>query len=207
MITSIIIIDDGSIDQTWEVLQNLQKKNSGKIKIFRNRENRNIGYCFQLGVKNASFPYIQMICADVTYEKESYIKMIHFLGKKDIISPYVANLKEEKNFLRLSFSRAFRFLINLFFGLRMKYHNGLHIFGADQLNAINIFSEGFFFQVECLVKIIRTGASFVEIEGRMDENLRKDKPRALTPKNMIDLVKCFFFLLIKDITPLKKKKL
>lgn len=202
----ILLIDDGSTDQTWMVLEDLQKMHSNKIKVFRNNVNKNIGHCFKLGLENASFPWIQMICADVTYTKESYSKMFEFLEKVDIIAPYVSNLKEEKNFLRLAFSQTFRLFINLFFRLRMKYHNGLHIFKVEQLRTINIFSEGFFFQVECLVKLLRKGAVFIEIEGTMDKNIRQDKPRALTPKNMLDLTKCFLLLLMEDIRWAKKNR-
>src|SRR5690606_12219928 len=52
IIDDIIIVEDGSKDDTWKVAKELEKKNK-KVIAIKNKENRGIGYSLMTGYKKA----------------------------------------------------------------------------------------------------------------------------------------------------------
>jgi len=69
----IIVVDDGSNDNTKEVLKSLNKEN---IRIITHPENMGYGEAILTGIKNAKYEYIATIDADGSYLAEDMINLI-----------------------------------------------------------------------------------------------------------------------------------
>ncbi len=71
----IIIVDDSSKDNTYSILENLQKQNPA-IHLFRNPQNKGKGYSVRKGIKEATGDIIIIQDADLEYDPSEYPKLI-----------------------------------------------------------------------------------------------------------------------------------
>ncbi len=184
----IIIFNDGSKDNTGDIAEKLSKEFSF-VSVVHNKTNKNIGYCFKKGVKQSQYDYVQLICADSYFDKESYELIYKKLGTKDLLIPYIENIKAEKKSYRYALSRAYNFIINKLFGLNLIYHNGLCIFKKSLLKDLPGISNGFFFQVEYATILIRCyKVAYEEIPCRTIVAYREDGEKALSFNNIKDMI-------------------
>lgn len=163
----IFIFNDGSTDNTKYIANQLVKKNK-KIKVIHHKVNKGLGFCYQDGLKKAKFEYYMYIPGDDQFPKKALIKMIEKMGQADIIIPYVTNMYI-RPLPRQILSSLFTLIINLGFGLKIKYYNGTVIHRTDILKKACSTTNGFAYQAELLIRLIKSGASFVEIDYEMIE--------------------------------------
>jgi glycosyltransferase involved in cell wall biosynthesis len=78
----IIVVDDGSNDNTKEVLKSLSKEN---IKIITHPENMGYGEAILTGIKNAKYEYIATIDADGSYLAEDLVNLISEIEGYDLV--------------------------------------------------------------------------------------------------------------------------
>jgi len=78
----IIVIDDGSNDNTKEVLKSLNKEN---IKVITHPENMGYGEAILTGIKNAKYEYIATIDADGSYLAEDLVKLVSEIEGYDLV--------------------------------------------------------------------------------------------------------------------------
>ena len=77
----LIIINDGSTDYTEELLTNYLTDQ--RIRYFKNNENRGLGFCLNLGIKQASFEYISYLPSDDIYYKEHLFTLYNGMKNND----------------------------------------------------------------------------------------------------------------------------
>lgn len=78
----IIIIDDGSVDNTKEICQNLVKKDS-RIKYFY-KKNGGAGSARNLGIEKATGEYIHFLDSDDWIHQKTYEIIVKFLDENDL---------------------------------------------------------------------------------------------------------------------------
>jgi len=78
----IIVVDDGSNDNTKEVLKSLNKEN---IRIITHPENMGYGEAILTGIKNAKYEYVATIDADGSYLAEDLVKLISEIERYDLV--------------------------------------------------------------------------------------------------------------------------
>lgn len=76
----VIAIDDGSTDNSYEILKSLAKKSS-RLRIYRNAKNLNISHTLNRGIKMAKGQYIARMDADDIALPQRIEKQIDFLLK------------------------------------------------------------------------------------------------------------------------------
>ncbi len=80
--TQLVVVDDGSPDRTWEVLQSFAARNPGgspEILAIRNRENRGKGFAVTRGMLEASGDIRIFTDADLTYPIECADRIVESL--------------------------------------------------------------------------------------------------------------------------------
>jgi hypothetical protein len=75
----------------------------------------------------------------------------------------MTNLAEIKTPMRYLISRTYTNLLNLLSGHWLHYYNGLPVHRRALLEQITITSSGFGFQGEILVKLLKSGCSYVQV--------------------------------------------
>jgi dolichol-phosphate mannosyltransferase len=158
----IILIDDGSSDQTGQIMDRLASE-LAHVRVIHNATNLGLGAAYQRGVREAKLDHVMMLCGDGGLPAASLPPIIEKIGTADIVVPYMTNLAEIKTPMRYLISRTYTNLLNLLSGHRLHYYNGLPVHRRALLDQITITSSGFGFQGEILVKLLKSGCSYVQV--------------------------------------------
>ena len=187
----IILIDDGSSDNTGEIMERLAQE-LPKTRAIHNPHNLGLGASYQRGVAEARCAYMMMLCGDGGMPAASLPPIFAAVGSADIVAPYVTNLKTIKSPVRYFTSRVYTELLNLLFGQKIKYYNGLPVHRVNLLRQLRINSTGFAFQGEILTKLLRSGCSMTEVGVAGAEMTRSSS--ALRLKGLINIAKVLLLL-------------
>lgn len=188
----VILIDDGSADGTGRIMDSLAATHQC-LSVLHNEANQGLGAAYRRGVDAVRFEYVMMVCGDGSLPAPSLAAIFGAIGQADIVVPYHPNLKQIKTPLRFSISRCYTLLLNLLFGQKLHYYNGLSIHRTDLLRQIDLTSNGFAFQSEILTKLLKAGCSYVEV-GVPTIDLT-DNSSALKLRNIIDVMKTMMVLI------------
>lgn len=189
----IIVVDDGSYDNTYKKILHLKKTN--KIIVIKHDRNLGFGAAYKSGVKRSNGEYVIMIPGDNAHSSEEITKILKSRGKADIIVPY-SKSRGGRNVLRFILSKLFTRLINAIFFLNVKYYNGLVLHKGNLIRNITIDTDGFTYQVYALVTLIKQGASVNYINVEVKERT-SGKSSAVNFKNFIEVFKSIVKLRLK----------
>jgi glycosyltransferase involved in cell wall biosynthesis len=134
-----------------------------RLRVFHHPENRGLGASYRLGVDHARSEYVMLLCGDGGMPASSLPAIFDRIGTADIVIPYVRNLRQIKTPARFLVSRTYTRLLNTVFGLQLRYYNGLSVHRVALVRALDVKSDGFGFQGEILVKLLKAGCSFVQV--------------------------------------------
>lgn len=190
----IILIDDGSSDRTGEIMESLAKE-LPHIRVLHNRPNIGLGASYQRGVSESRLDYVMMLCGDGGVPASSLPPILEKVGTADIVIPYMTNLRQIKTPTRYLISRCYTNLLNLISGHRLHYYNGLPVHRRDLLNAVRITSSGFGFQGEILVKLLKSGCSYVQVPTLGAE--ATNKTSVFRIKNLFSVTRTLLRLLLE----------
>jgi glycosyltransferase involved in cell wall biosynthesis len=187
----IILIDDGSTDKTGDIMDKLATE-LPNVRAIRNPQNIGLGSSYQRGLAEARCDYLMMLCGDGGMPAASLPPIFAAVGSADIVLPFITNLKQIKSRVRFFTSRTYTNLLNLLFGQKIKYYNGLPVHRVDLLRQLRINSSGFGFQGEILTKLLRSGCSMTEV-GVLGAEMTKNSS-AVSVKGLINIAKVLTLL-------------
>ena len=83
----IIVIDDGSTDDTWNNMINYRNKNisNQNLVYFYNNENRGVAYTVNKGYDNATGEYVVLLGSDDYFYNEEFQKAMDLLDGTDLV--------------------------------------------------------------------------------------------------------------------------
>lgn len=157
----IIIVNDGSVDETGAVAEALTKKDP-HIRVFHNRQNKGLGSGLKRGIAAAWMPYVTLYPSDNEMDKHSFRDLLLARKKADLVSAYMAN-PGARSILRRAVSALFVGFFNTLFRLKLTYFTGPFIAKTQLLRSVNLASEGVTILAELRVKLITRGATVIEI--------------------------------------------
>jgi len=190
--SEILIFNDCSLDKTGEIADDLAR-NIGIVRVFHNKKNRGLGFNFREGARQSKGEYVTWFPGDNENLPQSFIDTISRIGEADIIIPYTDNM-EVRPFLRRLVSRIYTDLNNLFFGLHLKYYNGLSVYKRDLLlSVLPKIGDSFAFSAQILIMLLKSGASFVEVPIKI-QSKPGGKSSAFRVRNIIGVIKAILSL-------------
>lgn len=181
----VLIVDDGSGDGTGELADSLARSDA-RVSVLHNGRNRGYGYSVAAGIRSARTDYVMMVPGDNEIEAASIRALLERLGAADVVIPYTAN-PEVRTFGRELLSRAYTGLVNALFGLRLRYYNGTPIHRSRLIQATPIRTDGFAFQAETLVRLLRSGCSYVQVPMTIRPR-EGGRSKALRPRNIASVL-------------------
>src|SRR5262245_1138575 len=204
--SEIILVDDGSTDRTGQIMDALASE-LAHVRVLHNRPNIGLGASYQRGVCEAKYDYVMMLCGNVGLPASSLPPIIEKIGTADIVVPYMTNLKSIKTPLRYFISRSYTQLLNFLSGHELNYYNGLPVHRRHLLDSTVMTSSGFGFQGEILVKLLKSGHSFVQVGVLGSETTNKSS--IFRPRNLASVMKTVLKLirlvLVLSLFPHKKR--
>jgi glycosyltransferase involved in cell wall biosynthesis len=164
----VIVVDDGSIDGSAEVVEGYAREHEEmKIIIQRNKENRGLARSFVDAAFLGRGRYYRLVCGDNVEDKETMTQILHQRAKADIILPYYPDLPG-KSVMRKLISRLYTFVIDLIGGYKIQYYNGCALYQRYHVMRWAPYDYGFGFQANLITTLLEEKATWKEIpvEGR-----------------------------------------
>ena len=156
----IIFVNDGSSDQTGNIMDEISK-NSSRVRVIHNKKNLGFGAAYLEGMKLAKQEYVMIIAGDNIMPTSSITAIIDSIGQTDMVLPYMLDARY-RQIIRGLGSWGFSRLINLIFGQHIRYYNSM-VVRRDLFNEESISATGYSLQAECVLKFLKKGATYLEI--------------------------------------------
>ncbi|MDP2932253.1 MAG: glycosyltransferase family 2 protein [Chloroflexota bacterium] len=170
----VIIVNDGSRDNTGEVAEGLARQDS-HLKVVHNPHNMGCGFTFMRGVRAAGCQYVWLIPGDGEIPDDSIAAIADRIGTSDMVIPYVTNFSIRPLSRRIV-SWGYTALLNILFWKRLHYYNGPCAFRTDLAKSVpTVNSRGFAFMAPILLRLMKRGHSYVEV-GILLQNRRYGRP-------------------------------
>lgn len=182
----IVLIDDGSTDQTYEIASAFQKNNP-RLKIFQNECNLNVGISSRRAIQQASKEFLFWQTIDWCYDIENLREYLECLKTCDIVQgvrrkPVQTRLKILKPFVALfrlfgikhltrrsdTISKAFvsvvnYLLIRMLFRVPLSDYQNVTFYPANWIQSVKYESKSSFANPEGLIKSYWAGKSIKEV--------------------------------------------
>jgi glycosyltransferase involved in cell wall biosynthesis len=178
----ILVFDDGSTDHTGEIADRLGAEDP-RLSIRHHSHPKGLGAIFKAGVEQARMTYVIMIHGDNETHPDSIRAVLERAGRADLIIPFTIN-PEIRSWVRQRLSTTFTGLVNLCSGLRLRYYNHIVLYRTSLIRSVDIRTDGFGFQAEALVRLLRLGASYEEI-GVQIQKRPSGSSKAFRLKNVL----------------------
>lgn len=158
----IIIVNDGSRDNTLEVAKKLVKEDK-RVRLVDHKVNRGYGGALKSGFENAKYPWVAFSDSDGQFDFSEISKFIAVADTADVICGY--RIKRADSMARKIFTFGWKTLAFILLGLDVKdYSCGFKMIKREVYDAVlPLVGEEKVTQIELLVKAKRKGYNFVEV--------------------------------------------
>ena len=156
----IIVVDDGSTDDTAQVLARL-RETVPELEIVPHPENRGYGVAVRSGLERAVMDYIFLTDGDGQFDLEELPAAIQLLSEHDVVAGYRTHRQD--GWWRRLWGRSWTALVNQVFGLRVRDANcAFKLVPQSLLLSSDLRSQGALISAEILFEAQRLELSVVE---------------------------------------------
>ena len=161
----IIIVDDGSSDNTKEILRNIKEKYN--LIILEHQKTMGKGKALQTGFKEVSGNLVIIQDADLEYDPQDWIHLLKELNDPKIGAIYGSrNINSEKKgyFHYVLGVKFLTFFSNLLFRTKLTdIYTCYKLFPANLIKSFKLNSHGFEIEAEMTAKILNKGLIIKEV--------------------------------------------
>jgi dolichol-phosphate hexosyltransferase len=161
----LIVIDDGSTDQTEGLLENLDDK---RLLVHRHPVNRGKGAALRTAISLATGTHVLPFDADLEYEPEDIPRMLQpiLMGRCDVV--YGARLfgcnTVYRSYWYAAGNKVLTGLANVLFNANITdLHTCLKLIPLDMLRDLNLYESGFGLDTELTALLLRSGVRPFEV--------------------------------------------
>jgi len=164
----IIVVDDGSQDRTAQVVEEWTRKNPA-VKLIRHAQNMGVGAVLKDAFQAAQYQWLFQSPGDNQFDIAEIEKFLPEMEKAEIIQGWRGNL--QYTFQRRLISGVYRLLLKILFRLDLKDPSWVKMLRSDVIKRNPISAQGFFGEVEILIRAKQQGYHFAEVEVRTQKRL------------------------------------
>lgn len=186
----IIAIDDGSTDQSWEIINSVAN-NFDFIRTSRNTKNIGFARTYLKAAQLARKKFVMYISADNDIPQESIEILINATRQCDAVIQIPART-EKRTYWRSMLSQFYTYLLNKINLLHVGYYNGLNIYPTSFINSMDLKNKSFAFQAEITRQASRS-LTFKQVPVRVFHN--DSASNAITVRNIFGVLSYLFFLI------------
>jgi len=167
MTGELVLVDDGSADHTWEVIQEAERQYPGVVVGRRHVRNAGIAAAWKTGVAAARAPTVAIIDADLQYQPEDLPRLYRELMEHnvDIVQGWRSQVGRERG-ARYNLSRGFNTMLNAAFGMKLQDNKSGFLVCAKGVLEDLLTYEGhyYYWQSFIMVAAHAKGYSYREVE-------------------------------------------
>ena len=160
----VILVDDGSRDDTAGVAERLVQRHGGVVRLVRHDVNRGYGGALRSGFAAARYSHLAYTDGDRQFRIADLARLVE--RAQETRSPVVIGyrLRRADPPLRLVYATLYRVANRIWFGLRVRDVDcAAKLFQRDVLQNINVHSDGAFFSAELLIRLRIAGVNALEV--------------------------------------------
>lgn len=163
----LIIVDDGSRDQTKTIVERISRKNLDEIKVFLSPTNFGKGAAIRIGLEFVTGDIVVIQDADLELDPKEYEKLIEPIQSGQTSVVYGSRFLKPNPNVPLK-SRMMNWCLarvtNLLYGTRLTDEaTAYKVFRADVIRSIPLRCVGFEFCPEVTAKLSRVGHRIIEV--------------------------------------------
>jgi len=183
----IIIVDDGSVDSTAEVICELKEK-FPFIRIISHFSNEGLGKSILDAMKIAKCPKLCFIPGDNDMSHNLIRDLLVHRDKADFLVTYFVN-KEVRGKVRNIISTLYQWFYMCVFDTYLLYLNGPGLYPVEKCLKLGLKSKRMSIHAELHVRLLCSGSSFYEIPGYMQTGL--EGTASLSWRHFFEVIKVY----------------
>lgn len=161
----IIVVYEGSTDNTISVVKNIIKKNPKVKLVIQPINKKGIGYAKILGFNNSKYSHIFYADSDNQFNIEDFRKFLPYIDKFDIIAGY--RLKRHDPLMRIIISKIYNLLMRAIFDVKERDVDcAFRLINKEVIKNVNLKCTTGLATTEILVKARKKGFKIKEIGVR-----------------------------------------
>ncbi|MGE3401291.1 MAG: glycosyltransferase family 2 protein [Vicinamibacterales bacterium] len=166
----LILIDDGSTDRTWEIVEQHRPARPW-LRPFRNDRNRGSGYNTKRALGLATKDYVFWQTVDWSYDISALMASLPLLDRYDVLQGVRGDALTLRRVFRHRSDSAYKGLVSwvnyrlirVLFGLPISDYQNVTVYPRALIQGVTLESESSFTNAECLLKTWWQGATFKEV--------------------------------------------
>lgn len=155
-----ILIDDGSTDNTLNILNDLKNKIPNRVKVITHPQRQGIGSCLKDGYTAADCDLVTFLPADGQIDPFDLQRLVNAIRDVDFVTTYYETT--DFPFIRRLMSAVVRMIVFAFFGPFPRIA-GSYMFRREMLESITLDSDSFAINFEFVIKAYRKKFKFKEL--------------------------------------------
>ena len=157
---NIFIVDDGSTDNSYYVLNDLSKRYNN-IVIHTHKINYGFGQTIKEVFQVPQSEWVLFLSGDNQFPASNLKQLIKYTNKYDFILGY--RLNREDNFYRILNSKVYNIIISILAKKRIYDVNSIALFKSEIVKDLVINSKSAFVHAEILLKVIKRNVKVTEV--------------------------------------------
>ncbi|MFH0832248.1 MAG: glycosyltransferase [Candidatus Aenigmatarchaeota archaeon] len=162
----IVVIDDGSKDDTVKEVRKLQKKYKN-IRLVMHGVNKGLGYAIMTGIENVKGDFTITLDSDFTFHPREIPKLLAQRDYYDcVIGSHFAKGGKTENvpFFRIILSKVVTFLYSLVLGKKISSVTSVfRLYRTKDLKDLTLTDKGFMINAEILFRLLQRKKSIIEV--------------------------------------------
>lgn len=157
----LVVVDDGSRDDTWDVLNRLKDELNPSVRTVRHEVNRGYGTALIRGFSEARGKLIFYTDSDNQFDLTELKDFIPLMKEWDAVLGY--RMDRQDPFSRRFISNCYNLLASTAFGMSVRDLNcSFKLFRRDALLSLELESDNFFIDTELVARLHLAGWRYME---------------------------------------------
>jgi glycosyltransferase involved in cell wall biosynthesis len=193
----IIVVNDGSRDETPRIADELTAENPGLVRAVHHPTNYGYGAALRSGFAAARFDRLAFTDGDRQFKVADLGRLIERFNAGGTDAVVGFRIRRADPFIRTAYARIYRLANRVWFGLRVRDVDcACKLFSRESLEGVNVESGGAFFSAELLIKLRARGRQIAEV-GVPHYPRTAGSPTGAKPSVILRAVKDFWSLRLR----------
>jgi glycosyltransferase involved in cell wall biosynthesis/8-oxo-dGTP pyrophosphatase MutT (NUDIX family) len=186
----LLVIDDGSTDRTAAVVSAFALQHP-EVTLLRHEQNGGMGRALRTALRHATSEKFVIVPGDNDMPASAIAALLQRAPDADLVMCYFPD-RGDRGKARQFLSTLFGLIYASSFGIHLQYFNGPCVYPVARLRELELFSNRFSIIPEMNIKLLRQGASFLEIPGYRQTGL--EGSTSLSLRNLRETMVAFLRL-------------